>query len=455
MHSRKKINRHHKHKTHRAKKKKFSLRRSVFRSLRKSVKRSVTMGGDAIGAGGYGCVFRPALKCKNAVQRPGKDKVSKLMTIKHSESEYNDVIKYKPILETIPDSEKYFLISGFEICEPDKLTESDMVSFQETCSRAFKEDDVTRENVNSKLKELLVLTMPDGGIDLDKFYKTERSPNELIALNSSLLMLLQKGIIPMNKLNIFHCDIKASNILVDSTWETRLIDWGLSKQYIPEEEDKSSMFSRTLQYNVPFSCLLLNSMFEKSYKTFLQTRERLTEYNILKILFSYMSKFISERGEGHIKTMTFIFKKIFKTQYDDVTDKDAEKNTSYRIILNYLKKLLLKYTTKTREFLKKELLKEVFLPTVDIWGFIISYVDLLEDPIVGEHIKYILLKYLYENESFEINTTELSHDIAKINTLLTTTATKTILTNKTLPKDKVLVYYRPMSPLSPPPSQMK
>jgi len=41
---------------------------------------------------------------------------------------------------------------------------------------------------------------------------------------------LTNGIVPMNNANIYHCDIKETNVLVDKQGgniKTRLIDWGL------------------------------------------------------------------------------------------------------------------------------------------------------------------------------------------------------------------------------------
>ena len=47
-------------------------------------------GGKVIASGGYGCVFMEALKCKGSSKRQ-RGKISKLMTIKHSESEYDEI----------------------------------------------------------------------------------------------------------------------------------------------------------------------------------------------------------------------------------------------------------------------------------------------------------------------------------------------------------------------------
>ena len=43
-------------------------------------------GGKVVGSGGFGCVFRPALKCRGK-QRTAKKMISKLMTNKQAHAE--------------------------------------------------------------------------------------------------------------------------------------------------------------------------------------------------------------------------------------------------------------------------------------------------------------------------------------------------------------------------------
>ena len=52
-------------------------------------------GGKVIASGGFGCVFSPALKCKGAKIRRGKNSISKLLTKKHALSEYNEIKEFK------------------------------------------------------------------------------------------------------------------------------------------------------------------------------------------------------------------------------------------------------------------------------------------------------------------------------------------------------------------------
>ena len=112
--------------------------------------------GKTIASGGFGCVFRPSLKCKLATERE-PNKISKLMTSRHALSEYNEVVTLKNILNKIPNYKNYFIIDGFTICEPDKLTLSDLDDFKK-CS-ALPKDSITSSNINQSLDKLLLVNI--------------------------------------------------------------------------------------------------------------------------------------------------------------------------------------------------------------------------------------------------------------------------------------------------------
>ena len=168
-------------------------------------------GGKVIASGGFGCVFRPALKCKGETTRE-KNKITKLMLKKYAIEEYEDVIKYEDIIKKIPDYQKYFLIDGFKICDPASLNGADLMYFKEKCS-ALPKKDIDRHNINHSLDKLLALNMPDGGLALDDFIENNSSYSIIVQLNNCLIDLLINGILHMNKLHIYHCDIKEFCVL--------------------------------------------------------------------------------------------------------------------------------------------------------------------------------------------------------------------------------------------------
>ena len=219
-------------------------------------------GGKVLASGGYGCVFTPALKCEGSKKRE-INKVSKLMTDKHATQEYEEIISIKEKLDTIKNYKNYFLLYDATLCSPSKLEASDLQEFTKKCS-ALPKDDITKANINSKLNEVMSLNLPNGGLPVDDYIYNNGSFIKLYELHNSLIKLLKKGIIPMNKRHIYHNDIKDSNVLVDkndSEIKTRLIDWGLATEYVPFRNNSfpSSWRNRPFQFNVPFSVIIFSS----------------------------------------------------------------------------------------------------------------------------------------------------------------------------------------------------
>ena len=188
-------------------------------------------GGEVLASGGFGCVFSPALKCDGTNKRT-KNTISKLMTEKHAMQEYNEILSIKSKLHDIPEYARYFMVDGASVCKPNKLTRKDLSNFHKKCT-ALPKHNITAININRSLDELLSLNMPYGGIPVDDFIYQVESFGELIELNDSLKRLLLHGIIPMNERNVYHSDVKDSNVLVnyhsdENELDSKLIDWGLS-----------------------------------------------------------------------------------------------------------------------------------------------------------------------------------------------------------------------------------
>jgi hypothetical protein len=88
-----------------------------------------TSGGNALTSGGFGCFFKPALKCKNTNFDYDPNLVTKLMTKKHALDEYKQIQMFKSILEHIPNYQNYFLVDRFSKCKPAELTNDDLKDF--------------------------------------------------------------------------------------------------------------------------------------------------------------------------------------------------------------------------------------------------------------------------------------------------------------------------------------
>jgi len=130
-------------------------------------------GGKVIASGGYGCVFDPALKCLGSSRRE-KNKISKLMIERHALKEYEEILTIREKLKNILDYEDYYLLNGSNICKPAKLTKTDINSFKEKCT-ALPKENIDKDNINSKLDEMMLLNMPYGGLPLDDYLFTDGS----------------------------------------------------------------------------------------------------------------------------------------------------------------------------------------------------------------------------------------------------------------------------------------
>ena len=398
-------------------------------------------GGKTIASGGFGCVFRPSLKCKLArVREPNK--ISKLMTSKHALSEYNEVLLLKNILNKIPNYKKYFIIDGFTICEPDKLTLSDLSDFKK-CT-ALPKDNITSSNINYSLDKLLLVNIPDGGEPLDDFIYKHSTYKELVEINKSLIDLFTHGIIPMNKLNIYHSDIKDSNILLTHgknkrECNARLIDWGLAVIYHPKKGEylPTNWKNRPLQYNAPFSNIMFSEKFEKRYTEFLNnTPGKITRAKLEPVVLSNLIELTQVRP-GHYKLITHIFFMFYEKDHPKEKNniKFFEETYVLPCITNYIVKILLSYNPK-------EYLDNVFVKNVDIWGLLLSYYPILEiiydnyktsskhDIQIFNFIKSMYLNILFKNSDKPINIPKVLKQMKQITILFHKSMSKTVRKHK-------------------------
>lgn len=414
-------------------------------------------GGKVIASGGFGCVFLPALKCKGSNKRL-KNTVSKLMTIKNAKDEYHEIHNIRDKLKMITNYEDYYLIENYTLCKPTKLSNTDMNNFTK-CS-ALKKQNITKKNINSSLNKLLALNMPYGGITVETFITNNKNYNKLVEINNHLINLLKNGIIPMNNKNIYHSDIKSSNILINEllknkSMNVRLIDWSLTAEYKPFKNSKfpDNWKNRPLQFNVPFSIILFTDLFLDKYSNFLNNKKNNKE-GLTIFVKKYLAMWFEERGLGHFKYINKIMYMLF---YHDINVKyklsnneiKSENETSvsesynnikkyvedkYTIpyIVNYLVEILLHFTKfKSDGSLNLRVyLDNVFIKIIDIWGFIISYVPLYEllfenytnltnnQYLIIKKLKQIFIKYLYHPRIKPINIEDLEHELKEINLLI-------------------------------------
>jgi serine/threonine protein kinase len=388
------------------------------------------VGGKVLASGGYGCVFTPALKCEGEKKRH-TNQISKLMTERHATEEYEEINKIKEKVDKIRNYEDYFLLYDVTLCRPSKLTNTDLTEFSSKCT-ALPKNNISRTNLNQNLDKLLSLNLPNGGLPVDDYLYDNGSFEKLYNVHNALVKLLKKGIIHMNKEFIFHCDIKDSNILIDDTsndLKARLIDWGLSTEYVPFRDDPfpKSWRNRPLQFNVPFSVIIFSDTFIEKYTKFIKDGGNHTEVELKPFIIDYVTSWMKERGAGHYKFINEIIFKLFSNSLTSVAEADKPKviETQYTMdfIVEYIVDVLVHFTKFRSDgtLNLREYLDNVFIHIVDIWGLISAYypfIEILENNYaklnkaeieIFNQIKFLFVEYLYSPR----------HEIIDMNVLYT------------------------------------
>lgn len=393
-------------------------------------------GGKVIASGGYGCVFNPALKCEGASKRESK-KISKLMTDRHATQEYEQINSLKQKLDSVPNYEDYFLIYDATLCRPSKLTTSDLASFTDKCT-ALPKDNIMKTNINTKLDELMSLNLPNGGLPVDDYLYSDGTFEKMYKVHSYLIKLLKNGIIPMNNKNVYHSDIKDSNVLIDDTGKARLIDWGLTVEYKPDTtiEFPKNWRNRPLQFNVPFSVVIFTDSFYEKYTKYLNDGGKVEEEDLRPFIIDYLNFWMKERGAGHYKFINEIMYMLYSHVFTSISEKSRpvmiETEITLPIITNYIIDVLVHYT-KFKENGKlnlREYLNEVYINIVDIWGFINVYFPFLEilynnyfsikedEMKIFKQLEYIFNEYLYNPRHEPIDINNLLNDLKELGNLI-------------------------------------
>ena len=386
-------------------------------------------GGKVIASGGYGCVFQPALKCEGETKRES-NKISKLMTERHATQEFEEINNIKDELESIRNYQDYFLIYDATLCRPSKLTASDLTAFGEKCT-ALPKNDITKKNINDKLDEVMALNIPNGGLPVDDYLYSDGSFQKMYEVHNSLVRLLKHGIIPMNEENIYHSDIKDSNILIDESGKARLIDWGLAVDYTPKRtvQFPKNWRNRPLQFNVPFSVVLFTDDFYDKYTEYLKNGGKVDEVELRPFVINYLNYWMKERGAGHYKFINDIMYILYSNDLSSVSEQSKplviETEITVPCIIDYIIEVLLHYTKfKADGTLNlREYLDEVYIKLVDIWGFISVYYPFLEllsnnrltlnknELKILQQLEFIFNEYLYKPRYEPINMNELFSDL--------------------------------------------
>jgi len=323
-------------------------------------------GGEAIGSGGFGCVFHPALDCKTDSKIIDKSNyVSKLMINKHANEEHNIISNINKQLQTIPNHSNYFLTDNITKCKVKRLTQKDLKGYTKKCKPLIK-NKITMKNINKKLKKISAIVLPHGGIDIDKYiFKYINNYDKMYKMFKSMIELIKNGIIPMNKHNIYHGDLKASNLMIKSS-NIKVIDWGLA--FVHKSGNINSMAcSRPFQFNLPFSCVLINEYFKKDYDEYLDTNSQPSKSELKILISDFVQRWNDYRSTGSLDLMHYIYVGLLNNN----SSPEMFQHKVDPIMIDYLVDGVHAYT-KNGKFLQKEYYEKLYLHNLDLWGTIMS-----------------------------------------------------------------------------------
>lgn len=381
-----------------------------------------TYGGKAIAAGGFGCVFRPPLKCSSRQSSRGsstrKRLVSKLMTSTNASEEYNELVRFLPILEQIPKYEHYFLLPE-TLCDPIKLTSSDLVNFDSKCKNLTRRN-ITKSNINTQLDKLKMIQLRDGGLDLEKFiYDGVLNIDKVEIINEEIIRLLTKAVKPMNDNGLFHLDLKAANVMINDKDKAKIIDFGLSCEVKNRKVIPEFICYRPLQYNLPFMNIVFNNECILGYKRFLKRYPVPTRDMIYDFFHdAYNNEIEPQTGSGHHDFAVTILKNyLLRLQPSYKRDP----------VFEYVADALYHFTTNGKFKLDK--LFSHFLNIADTFGILTSYIDLahnsgvrwesaaLRDNVTNE-IRSMLQDILVPSSHQDIVVSDVVSRIRRINSIL-------------------------------------
>ena len=348
-------------------------------------------GAGSIGAGGFGCVFLPALKCDgehdpvNNTHDPSVKYVTKLLTNEHAETEFALIRTFEKRLRSIPNYADYFLVANVTKCRPSKLTRRDLHNYDKQCKPLIKKG-ITRKNINKSLHKVTAILVPYGGKTIDVFVTANaNSRDHMNQLFKSMQSLLMHGILPMNALNMHHGDVKSSNIMIRDG-KSRLIDWGLAfdrddtvNKGSHRRPDRMAT-KRPFQFNLPPSCILFNDTARAEIEKCMKSGER--EKDATACAREIVDQWNEMRGEGSISLLNTIYGHLvpevanhFGIEYAYAKTKKSD--TAPDFAVRYIANILTKYASVDDNRIESEYYQEVYLLNLDVWGFVVSFTVLL------------------------------------------------------------------------------
>jgi serine/threonine protein kinase len=188
-------------------------------------------GGDLIGAGSFGCVFHPALKCEKQ-SSVHDDMVSKVFFSGDSKKEAEEEIKIDKMIKSIKGYENWAHIWTTN-CLPKKY--NSLIKEESGIDDCLNENGLTVGEFDKNRRMLQgTYAGKSFGAVFGKLGTVPHSNKKVFIKNFLDMMKLMKplfiGLVEMNKKKISHNDIKVDNIMVDNDG-CKYIDFGLAAKH--------------------------------------------------------------------------------------------------------------------------------------------------------------------------------------------------------------------------------
>lgn len=382
----------------------MKVKRKTRRQRRKNNTKRVIRGGKVIDSGGYGCVFKPALKCKTI--EPTKITpstslshktvyVSKIMNKRDAEEEYNLLNRFATIITNSRKTSmfRFMVLSGITMCHVSP-TQEDKEEFITQCKRLAEKNGIT------SISDMVSLNIPYAGKNLLKMFNELRFQNSV--LNRGITIdyfkrmrsLFQGGVLPLYETTpkIIHGDIKEENMLcqynetMTSIYdEIKVIDWGLSFTYNENNQQDRleavrQISRRPLQFNLPFGILLFSDYFYKRYNSDVLTPLRSNPHRLVELVRHFCDTYYDDNffknGKDDSKPDSLKDFNTFVYMIMGEADASILRISLPSYIRINLAKILIKYTRNGR-FEKELYAYDYYLPIIDTYGFILTYGNVL------------------------------------------------------------------------------
>ena len=387
-------------------------------------------GGKPVFSGSQGCVFIPALKCKNQPRETKRsyDTISKLGYKEGSDFELREYEHIAPFITKIKNYEKYFSIR-VNSCEPDTLGADDLAQFNEVC-RNFKDDSITADNVNHNLSKLRAINMPNLGTDLRVWMEAEpMNPRRLRLLNDHISDVLMHAVVPMNTLGVMHNDLKSENLMMNrSEANVRIIDWGLAGITTPHQIIPAHYFmNNPVTFNRPFSTMVISVEIDELYSNHLKKTKLVhptTPEQLRPFVHQLYEKYRELFPSGH-EFLTYIFESMFNLKTETASLVLSE------TVEKYNAEILVHFTDPAQHrFMLHDYFNHVYRFNTDVWGTMSVFYNIFMLPrahfvmpdavyaAVLQHYRIMFATLVFANGHRRINVGEIAKRLHSINALI-------------------------------------